>query len=93
MASATAERNDTAAREITSALATLSGRAAASTSPTRQLRGPERAAVLMLALDEQHGAKIWGLLDDDDLRQMSTVMSTMRTIEAEAGENLLPEFV
>ena len=93
MASATAERNDTAAREITSALASLSSRAAASTSPKRQLRGPERAAVLMLALGEQHGAKIWGLLDDDELRQISTVMSTIGTIEAEVVENLLLEFV
>ena len=34
----------------------------------RQLTGPERAAVLMLALGEQHGAKIWSMLDDDELR-------------------------
>ncbi len=91
MASATG--NDTAAREITSALASLSGRPVASMSPKRQLRGPERAAVLMLALGEQHGAKIWSLLDDDELRQISTVMSTIGTIEAEVVENLLLEFV
>jgi flagellar motor switch protein FliG len=93
MATTTAERNDTAPREITSALASLSGRPIASMSPKRQLRGPERAAVLMLALGEQHGAKIWGLLDDDELRQISTVMSTIGTIEAEVVENLLLEFV
>ena len=33
---------------------------------TRKLTGPERAAVLMLSLGEQYGAKIFGLLDDDD---------------------------
>jgi flagellar motor switch protein FliG len=78
---------------INSALASLSTRPAASASPSRQLRGPERAAVLMLALGEQHGSKIWGLLDDDELRQLSTVMSTIGTIEAGAVENLLLEFV
>ncbi len=94
MATAPAEKpNETASRDITSALASLSGRATALTSPRRQLRGPERAAVLMLALGEQYGAKIWGLLDDDELRQISTVMSTIGTIEAEVVENLLLEFV
>ena len=47
----------------------------------------------MLALGEQHGAKIWNMLDDDELRQISIVMSTIGTIEAELVENLLLEFV
>src|SRR6202047_830508 len=85
---------DAAQREIASALASLSSRpVAAMQSGKRQLKGPERAAVLMLALGEQHGAKIWGKLDDDELRQISVVMSTIGTIEAELVENLLLEFV
>src|SRR6202034_2329611 len=32
-------------------------------------------------------------LDDDELRQISILMSTIRTIEAEQVENLLLEFV
>ncbi|MGB6758307.1 MAG: hypothetical protein WBE82_10370 [Xanthobacteraceae bacterium] len=59
----------------------------------RQLTGPERAAILMLALGEQHGSGIWTLLDDDELRQISVVMSTIGTIEAGLVENLLLEFV
>lgn len=59
----------------------------------RKLTGPERAAVLMLALGEQHGGKIFSLLDDDELREISIVMSTLGTIEAEAVEQLLLEFV
>ena len=47
----------------------------------------------MLALGEQHGSKIWSMLDDDELRQISMVMSTIGTIEAEQVENLLLEFV
>src|SRR3984957_1048336 len=84
---------DAAQREIASALASLSRPPAATQSGKRQLKGPERAAVLMLALGEQHGAKIWGMLDDDELRQISVVMSTIGTIEAELVENLLLEFV
>src|ERR1700685_888830 len=82
-----------AQREITSALASLASRPVAAPTGQRELKGPERAAVLMWALGEQHGAKIWGMLDDDELRQISVVMSTIGTIEAELVENLLLEFV
>ena len=47
----------------------------------------------MLALGEQHGSKIWNLLDDDELRQLSIVMSTLGTVEAQMVEALLLEFV
>jgi flagellar motor switch protein FliG len=79
--------------EIESLVATLAGRQHDSPKPTKQLTGPERAAVLMLALGEQHGAKIWNLLDDDDLRQISIVMSTLGNVDAQMVEALLLEFV
>ena len=59
----------------------------------RKLSGPERAAVLMLALGEQYGGKIFSLLDDDELREISIVMSSLGTIEADEVEQLLLEFV
>ncbi len=59
----------------------------------RKLTGPERAAILMLSLGEQYGSKIWGLLDDDELRQLSVVMSTLGMVEAEMVEKLMLEFV
>jgi flagellar motor switch protein FliG len=59
----------------------------------RKLTGPERAAVLMLALGENYGAKIFGLLDDDELREISVVMSSLGTVDAESVEQLLLEFV
>ena len=83
---------EAAHREITSALASLAGHATGPSSK-RKLTGPERVAILMLALGEQHGSKIWSMLDDDELRQISIVMSTIGTIEAELVEDLLLEFV
>lgn len=59
----------------------------------RKLSGPERAAVLMLALGEQYGGKIFSLLDDDELREISIVMSSLGMVEAEEVEQLLLEFV
>jgi flagellar motor switch protein FliG len=80
--------------EIETLVATLAGRQNDAPKPiTKQLTGPERAGVLMLALGEQHGSKIWNLLDDDDLRQLSIVMSTLGTVDAQLVEALLLEFV
>jgi len=95
MASASADKSDSdaAQREITNALASLASRPAGASGNKRQLKGSERAAVLMLTLGEQHGAKIWNMLDDDELRQISVVMSTIGTIDADLVENLLLEFV
>jgi flagellar motor switch protein FliG len=86
-----AQDQEQAKRDIESVVAALAGRTAG--RPPRKLTGPERAAVLMLALGEQHGGKIWNMLDDDELRELSVVMSTLGTIEAESVENLLLEFV
>ncbi len=49
--------------------------------------------MLMLALGEQYGAKVWQLLDDEEIRELSIVMSTLGTVEAEAVESLMIEFV
>jgi flagellar motor switch protein FliG len=78
--------------DLAALVATLASRQAQN-GTGRQLNGPERAAVLMLALGEQFGGKIWSMLDDDELREISIVMSTIGTVEASAVENLLLEFV
>lgn len=59
----------------------------------RKLTGPERAAMLMLSLGEQYGAKIFSMLDDDELREISIVMSSLGAIEADSVEQMLLEFV
>jgi flagellar motor switch protein FliG len=79
--------------DIESVVAALASRQNANGQKARALTGPERAAVFMLALGEQYGGKVWNLLDDDELRQLSVTMSTLGTVEAEAVESLLLEFV
>jgi flagellar motor switch protein FliG len=78
--------------DIAATIASLASRQG-DNSASRKLTGPERAAVLMLALGEQYGANIWAQLDDDELREISIVMSTLGTIEASSVESLLLEFV
>jgi flagellar motor switch protein FliG len=86
------DRNASAQNDIAGVVATLASRQTGQLIG-RKLAGPERAAVLMLALGESHGGKIWSLLDDDELRELSKVMSQLGTIDASAVENMLLEFV
>src|SRR3979411_769028 len=82
----------TNANDITSVIATLASRQ--SNRPKGPpMSGPKRAAILMLALGEQYGGKVWCLLDDEAVRELSVVMSTLGTVEADVVEDLLLEFV
>src|SRR5581483_9232270 len=92
MPSAYAEKKEVVREDIGGLMAQLASRQNVAQGQ-RKLTGPERAAVLMLALGEQYGAKVFSLLDDDELREISIVMSTLGTVEAEVVEQLLLEFV
>jgi flagellar motor switch protein FliG len=59
----------------------------------KPMNGATRAAMLMLALGEQHGAGIWKQLDDDEIRDISHAMSTLGTIDADNVETMMVEFV
>src|ERR1700716_1095282 len=82
----------TNAHDITSVIATLAQRQAGRAKVTK-LTGIKRAAVLMLALGEQYAGKIWPLLDDEEIRELSIVMSSLGTVDADVVEDLLLEFV
>jgi len=82
----TANSND-----ITSVIANLAQRQ--NGKPKEKIPGPKRAAMLMLALGEQYGGKIWQLLDDDEVREISMEMSMLGTVDADTVENMLLEFV
>ncbi|MBR0754278.1 flagellar motor switch protein FliG [Bradyrhizobium jicamae] len=80
------------ANDISTVLSTLAGRQG-NRPKGKPLPGPKRAAILMLALGEQYGGKVWAQLDDDEVRDLSIHMSTLGTVEAEVVEDLLLEFV
>src|SRR6266478_3274621 len=82
----------TNANDISSVIASLASRQN-DRPKSPPLSGPKRAAILMLALGEQYGGKVWALLDDDEVRELSMVMSTLGTVEADVVEDLLLEFV
>src|SRR5260221_4571225 len=82
----------TNAHDITSVIANLASRQGNRPKgpPTS---GPKRAAILMLALGEQYGGKVWSLLDDDEVRELSMAMPTLGTVQADVVGDLLLQFL
>jgi flagellar motor switch protein FliG len=80
------------ANDITTVISALASRQSARPKG-KPLSGAKRAAILMLALGEQYGGKVWAQLDDDEVRELSIHMSTLGTVEADVVEDLLLEFV
>ncbi|MGA9330557.1 MAG: flagellar motor switch protein FliG, partial [Bradyrhizobium sp.] len=80
------------ANDITSVISSLAARQG-NRAKAAPLAGGKRAAILMLALGEQYGGKVWSLLDDDEVRELSIHMSTLGTVEADVVEDMLLEFV
>ncbi len=78
---------------LESAMAVLASRTQGKKGLSSQITGAKRAAVLMLALGEEYGGKIWSLLDDEEVRQISVTMSTLGTVDAALVEHLMLEFV
>ncbi|MDO8409925.1 MAG: flagellar motor switch protein FliG [Phenylobacterium sp.] len=63
-----------------------------SITDTAQLTGPEKAAVVLLALGEDH-ATIWQNLDEEEIKEVSQAMASLGTVAANVVESLLVEFV
>lgn len=61
-------------------------------SDPSRLNGAEKAAVVLLALGEEHTA-IWGALDEDEIKEVSQAMAGLGTVSAHVVEELLVEFV
>ena len=57
-----------------------------------ELTGPEKAAVILLSLGEE-AQKIWRLLDDEEIKEVSQAMSMLGVISAQMVEGLILEFV
>ena len=57
-----------------------------------RLSGPEKAAVILLALGEEH-ASLWQALDEDEVKEISQAMAGLGTVQANVVEEQLVDFV
>src|SRR5580692_1444750 len=57
-----------------------------------RLSGPEKAAIVLLSLGEDHG-QIWRALDEEEIKEVSQAMAGLGTVASTVVEELLVEFV
>ena len=58
----------------------------------RSLRGPQKAAILVMALGEEHAQQIFALMDDEEIRELSSAMSTLGLVSSSILERLFVDF-
>jgi flagellar motor switch protein FliG len=58
----------------------------------RSLTGPQKAAMFMLSLNEEHSSKLFGLLGDDEIKELSQIMASLGTVSSTLVERVFVEF-
>lgn len=58
----------------------------------RGLTGPEKAAILMLALGEEIASKLFSLMGDDEIKELSQTMANLGSVSSNIVERLFVEF-
>jgi flagellar motor switch protein FliG len=59
----------------------------------RSLSGAERAAIVMLSLGEENSAKLWSMMDEEEIKEISQIMSNLGSVSSLLIEKLLVDFV
>jgi flagellar motor switch protein FliG len=57
-----------------------------------RLTGPEKAAIVLLSLGEEH-AHVWQSLDEEEIKEISQAMASLGNVHSSVVEDLLVEFV
>ncbi len=57
-----------------------------------KLTGPQKAAILMLALGEDHCSRLFSLMHEDEIKEISSAMSQLGNVRADIVERLCVEF-
>lgn len=58
----------------------------------RALTGPEKAALLMMALGEDTATKLFSLMDDEEIKELSQTMASLGTVSAPIIERIFSDF-
>jgi flagellar motor switch protein FliG len=59
----------------------------------RGMNGAQKAAILMLALGEEQSSRLFGLMHEDEIKDISAAMAQLGSIQAEMVERLCVDFV
>ena len=58
----------------------------------RNLKGSDKAAIFMLSLEQEQSAKLFAMMDDEEIKELSITMANLGTIDSEVVESLFIEF-
>ncbi len=64
----------------------------ATSGDLHSMKGREKAAILLLALGEDHTLNLFALMDDDEIKEISQVMANLGSINSSVTDRLLVEF-
>ena len=59
----------------------------------RSLTGPEKAAILMLSVGEDQTTKLFAMMGDDEIKEISQTMANLGTVASALVEQIFVEFV
>ena len=57
-----------------------------------KMSGPQKAATFMLAVGEEHASKLFAMMHEDEIRDISQAMASLGTVPSAAVEDLAREF-
>jgi flagellar motor switch protein FliG len=58
----------------------------------RSLTGPQKAAIMLLSLGEEHSSRLMGMMGDDEIKELSQIMANLGTVSSNIVERLFVEF-
>lgn len=62
------------------------------TEDFRDLTGPQKAAIMMMSLNEDQSSKLFSLMDDEEIRELSVIMANLGTVNYTIVERLFLDF-
>lgn len=57
-----------------------------------KFNGVQKAAIVMMSLEESIASKVFSMMDEEEIKEISHVMSSLGTVPAETVDNLMVEF-
>jgi len=58
----------------------------------RSLIGPQKAGMMFLSLPQEYAGKLLAMMEDDELKELSQMMSNLGTISSNLVERLVVDF-
>ena len=58
----------------------------------RDITGPEKSAILLMSLGEEHASRLFSMLDDEEIKEISYVMAGLGKVSSNLVERLFVEF-